>query len=217
MYFSSLQTVAFEVLSICSPGSNHSEPKSFFLMLSLCTLFYNTRLLHASFQRMLLYDIKAEGFKWTVWDCFLEDCSGILNILFPRSFAILLTSYSNVWNLSWFWVIASLCKSSINGFIMATIKKKLNTWAFGQIDYIEKSWPRIMIDLRSYKNNHCIVFLSSFLKNTHGLGCWEQNLGQVRAYSSWSSSLGLPALSPVNKLSDDLSPTFSVCCCAYAG
>lgn len=64
---------------------------------------------------------------------------------------------------------------------MATIKK-FNTWAFGQIDYIEKSWPRIMIDLRSCKKNLCIVFLSSFLKNTHRLGCWEQNLGQWRAY-----------------------------------
>lgn len=121
---SRLQTVAFEALSICSPGSNHSEPKSFFLMLylSLCTLFYVTRLLHTLFQRMLLYDIKAEGFKWTPWDCFLEDGSGILNFWFLRSFAILLTSYGDIWNLSWFWVIASLCKLSINGFIMATIK-----------------------------------------------------------------------------------------------
>lgn len=61
--------------------------------------------------------------------------------------------------------------------------KTLDTWAFGQIDYIEKLQPRIVIDLRSWKNIHCMVLLSSFLKNAHRLGCWEQNPGHRRAYS----------------------------------
>lgn len=60
--------------------------------------------------------------------------------------------------------------------------KTLDTWAFGQIDYIEKLQPRIVIDLRSWKNIHCMVLLSSFLKNTQRLGCWEQNPGHRRAY-----------------------------------
>lgn len=54
---------------------------------------------------------------------------------------------------------------------MTTIKKKIDTRAFGQIDYIEKLWPRIMIDPRSCKIIHCMVFVSSFLKNTQRLGC----------------------------------------------
>lgn len=89
--------------------------------------------------------------------------------------------------------------------------KKFDTWAFGQIDYIEKLWPRIMIDLRSCKNIHCMVFLSSFLKNTHRLDCWEQNPGHRRAYLRevvWGSqrcgTLRLPAFSPVNILCEFL-------------